>query len=111
MKKILVVDDEVGIRETLKALLKTDYAVVLASNGEEGVRHFQESSPDLVLLDLSMPKMDGMAALKKLRAISPEEIAVSVAAEMIAVRRNATSGWREVSKSIYLNPALRTVLK
>jgi len=44
-------------------------------------------------------------------AISPEEIAVSVAAEMIAVRRNATSEWRSVSKLIYLNPALRTVLK
>ena len=44
-------------------------------------------------------------------AISPEEIAVSVAAEMIAVRRNATSEWRSISKSIYLNPALRTVLK
>ena len=44
-------------------------------------------------------------------AISPEEIAVSVAAEMIAVRRNAASEWRSLSKSIYLNPALRTVLK
>lgn len=44
-------------------------------------------------------------------AVSPEEIAVSVAAEMIAVRRNANSEWRSVSKSIYLNPALRTALK
>jgi xanthine dehydrogenase accessory factor len=44
-------------------------------------------------------------------AISPEEIAVSVVAEMIAVRRNATSDWRTLSKSIYVNPALRTVLK
>ena len=44
-------------------------------------------------------------------AISPEEIAVSVAAEMIAVRRNANSSWRSVSKSIYINPSLRTVLK
>jgi xanthine dehydrogenase accessory factor len=44
-------------------------------------------------------------------AISPEEIAVSVAAEMIAVRRHATSDWRSISKSIYANPALRTVLK
>ncbi len=44
-------------------------------------------------------------------AISPEEIAVSVAAEMIAVRRNARSDWRSVSKSIYVNPALRAVLK
>ena len=43
-------------------------------------------------------------------AISPEEIAVSVVAEMIAVRRNPPSEWRAVSKSIYQNPALRTVL-
>lgn len=44
-------------------------------------------------------------------AISPEEIAVSVVAEMIAVRRQSQSAWREVSKSIYVNPSLRTVLK
>jgi len=44
-------------------------------------------------------------------AISPEEIAVSVVAEMIAVRRSAVSEWRSVSKSIYQNPALRAVLK
>ena len=43
-------------------------------------------------------------------AISPEEIAVSVVAEMIAVRRNPPSEWRALSKSIYQNPALRTVL-
>lgn len=44
-------------------------------------------------------------------AVSPEEIAVSVVAEMIAVRRNPASDWRSVSKSIYVNPGLRTVLK
>jgi xanthine dehydrogenase accessory factor len=44
-------------------------------------------------------------------AITPEEIAVSVVAEMIAVRRNASSDWRSISKSIYQNPKLRTVLK
>jgi xanthine dehydrogenase accessory factor len=44
-------------------------------------------------------------------AISPEEIAVSVVAEMIAVRRGAAGEWRSVAKSIFQNPALRTVLK
>ncbi len=44
-------------------------------------------------------------------AISPEEIAIAVAAEMIAVRRQPKSDWRSISKSIYLNPALRTVVK
>jgi xanthine dehydrogenase accessory factor len=43
-------------------------------------------------------------------AVSPEEIAVSVVAEMIAVRRNPPSEWRSLAKSIYQNPALRTVL-
>jgi xanthine dehydrogenase accessory factor len=43
-------------------------------------------------------------------AVSPEEIAVSVVAEMIAVRRNPPSQWRDIAKSIYQNPALRAVL-
>ncbi len=84
MKKILVVDDEAGIRETLNALLKSDYALVFASNGSEGVRQFQEASPDLVLLDLAMPKMDGMAALKKLRDINPETPIIMLTATMTA---------------------------
>jgi DNA-binding NtrC family response regulator len=84
MKKILVVDDEAGIRETLKALLKSDYTVVLASNGEEGIRHFQESAPDLILLDVAMPKMDGMTALKKLRAINPDVPIIMLTATLTA---------------------------
>ena len=44
-------------------------------------------------------------------AISPEEIAIAVVAEMIAVRRQPKSDWRSIAKSIYLNPALRTVVK
>ncbi len=44
-------------------------------------------------------------------AITPEEIAVAVVAEMIAVRRNADSGWRSVAKSIFANPALRSVVR
>jgi xanthine dehydrogenase accessory factor len=44
-------------------------------------------------------------------AISPEEIAVSVTAEMIAVRRNADSDWRAISKSLYAGEAARKLLK
>jgi DNA-binding NtrC family response regulator len=82
MKKILVVDDEPGIRETLKALLKKEYALSFSSNGEEGVQHFQDASPDLILLDLAMPKMDGMDALKKLREISPDVPVIMLTATM-----------------------------
>lgn len=82
MKKILVVDDEIGIRETLKEILKSDYSLLFASNGEEGIRHFQATPPDLVLLDLAMPKMDGMTALKKLRDINPEIPVIMLTATM-----------------------------
>jgi xanthine dehydrogenase accessory factor len=44
-------------------------------------------------------------------AVSPEEIAISVAAEMIAVRRNAESGWRTLSKSVFADESLRNLLK
>jgi xanthine dehydrogenase accessory factor len=43
-------------------------------------------------------------------AVSPEEIAVSVVAEMIAVRRNADSGWRTLSKSVFADESLRALL-
>jgi len=82
MKKILVVDDELGIRETLKEILKNDYSLLFASNGEEGIRHFQATAPDLVLLDLAMPKMDGMAALRKLREINPDIPVIVLTATM-----------------------------
>jgi xanthine dehydrogenase accessory factor len=44
-------------------------------------------------------------------AVTPEEIAIAVAAEMIAMRRNAGSAWRNLSKSIFVNASLRTILK
>ncbi|MDC4204231.1 MAG: sigma-54 dependent transcriptional regulator [Candidatus Manganitrophus sp.] len=67
MKKILVIDDEISVQESFRNFLKREYALVFASDGEEGVRRFQEAFPDLILLDLIMPRMDGMAALKRIR--------------------------------------------
>ncbi|MFQ5781362.1 MAG: sigma-54-dependent transcriptional regulator, partial [Nitrospiria bacterium] len=72
MKKILVVDDEITVRESVKMLLKREYSLLFAADGMEGLQRFQEVSPDLVLLDVTMPNMDGMAALKKLREIDPD---------------------------------------
>ena len=66
--KILVVDDEPNIVQTLKDRLEmNDYVVVTASNGDEGLRAAQEECPDLILLDVIMPVLDGHEMLEKLR--------------------------------------------
>ncbi|MFQ5580311.1 MAG: sigma-54-dependent transcriptional regulator, partial [Nitrospiria bacterium] len=72
MKKILIIDDESIVRESLRMLLKQTYSLQFAMDGKEGINRYTESSPDLVLLDIAMPTMDGMATLKKLREIDPE---------------------------------------
>lgn len=67
--KILVVDDEPDILDFLRYnLVKEGYNVVTASNGEEGVMMAQEEKPDLVILDIMMPKMDGVEVCRNLRS-------------------------------------------
>ena len=58
--KILIADDDKNICELLKMYLeKEDYEVVTAGNGEEAIAKFDSENPDLILLDVMMPKLDG----------------------------------------------------
>ncbi|MFH1227709.1 MAG: response regulator [Planctomycetota bacterium] len=67
-EKILIVDDEVMMREMLYNLFsKKGYQVIAAPNGEEAVKQAKESRPDLIVLDLQMPKMNGLEVLKQVR--------------------------------------------
>ena len=70
--KILVIDDEIGPRESLRILFKDNYDVLVASNGEEGIQAIKKDPPDLVILDLKMPGMDGIEVLQKIKAINPK---------------------------------------
>ena len=80
-EKILVVDDEKSMREFLEIMLrKEDYKVSLAPNGEEVLRLIERDIFDLVLLDIRMPKMDGIAVLKKIKALSPETVVIMITA-------------------------------
>lgn len=66
--KILVVDDDPDIREAITAVLEAhSYQVVTACDGEEGLSKLKEEKPDLMILDLLMPRMDGFAVLKELQ--------------------------------------------
>jgi len=67
-KKILVVDDDPDIREAVSAVLESqDYEVITARDGEEGLTKLREERPDLMILDLLMPRMDGFAVCKELK--------------------------------------------
>jgi DNA-binding response OmpR family regulator len=68
-KTILIVEDEKNLREAIADILRLkNYLPLEAENGKVGVEMALSKHPDLILLDLLMPVMDGMAALKKIRA-------------------------------------------
>ena len=67
-KRVLVIDDDPDVLATTKGMLGADgFDVVTADGGEEGVAKALADSPDLILLDVLMPRMNGMEVFKKLR--------------------------------------------
>lgn len=72
-KRVLVVDDAVFMRMKLKDILeKNGYEVVAeAQNGVEAIEKYKTENPDLVTMDITMPEMDGIEALKGIKAVNP----------------------------------------
>jgi len=69
--KILVVDDELAIRDALgRKLRREGYNVLLAGNGIEGLRMFHAEKPDLVVLDIVMPEMNGLVVCQRIREVA-----------------------------------------
>jgi len=67
--RVLIVDDDPNLRLLAGAALKhDDFEIHEAGDGEEGLDQFQKTAPDIIILDLNMPKMDGIEMLKRLRA-------------------------------------------
>ncbi len=79
-KSILVVDDEIGTRESLKMILKTDYQVFLAKNAEETFQQLETQPFDLILLDIILPDMDGLRVLEKIKQKDPEQMVIMITA-------------------------------
>jgi CheY-like chemotaxis protein len=66
-KKILVADDEPSVRLTVVRMLEKYYSIIEADNGEEAIEIAEKQNPDLILIDLMMPKMDGYTACSKIK--------------------------------------------
>jgi len=82
LKKIMVVDDAAFMRITLKNMLERNGFEVVgeAANGAEAVKRFAELSPDIVTMDITMPQMDGVEALREIKKISPEAKVIMISA-------------------------------
>lgn len=73
MARVMIVDDAAFMRMRCAKLLRDHgYDVEEAENGAEAIKKYQERRPDAVLLDITMPEMDGLAALKHIREIDPD---------------------------------------
>ena len=78
-KKILIVDDDPAIREILCSQLgRLHFQTVAAADGKEGVELFKTEKPDLVLMDMMMPVMDGLAACQAMRALEKKDSRVPI---------------------------------
>ena len=102
-KKILLVDDDPDIIDALTAILDSqDYQVVTARDGIEGLATLKAENPDLMILDLLMPKLDGFAVLKELQTESWSDYRQTPILVLTSVREDAARRRYELETAIEL---------
>lgn len=103
MKKILIVDDAVFMRNTLKMMLERNAFEVVgqAEDGEDAITQFIKLKPDVVTMDITMPKMSGLEALIKIKAMDPNAKIVMITA----------MGNESMVKEAILNGAVNFIVK
>jgi len=110
VKRVLIAEDRAGSRELIRTVLEDcGYEVLEAADGREAVRQAEQSIPDLVLLDLHMPILDGYAVLQRLR-----RDARFASVPFVALPANAMQGEREralaAGFSVYITKPVDLVL-
>jgi CheY-like chemotaxis protein len=116
--KILVIDDDRGIRHLLDVHLRQKgYDVLLADNGPRGLELFRQEKPDVIVLDLKMPDMDGLTVLQRVRSLNLDQsvIIFTGACTPKAEQQIRALGVTEIVKKDFsedrLGQALKRVLK
>lgn len=114
-KKVLVVDDSSFMRSILKGIILRDPFVLSgeASNGRAAVELYKELKPDLVTMDIVMPEMDGIEAVKEIRSFDPEAkiIMVSAMGQQSMVIDAIQAGARDFIIKPFQSPRVQEALK
>lgn len=78
--RIMVVEDDLAVLEALKVMLEDNYEVIFAPNGREAINLYENYKPDIVLMDISMPEIDGIEATKAILKKDPNAVIICVTA-------------------------------
>jgi len=112
-KSILIVDDEKSIRKSLSGVLKDEgFNVSSAGNGMEAINNVGKEMPDLVLLDIWMPGIDGIEVLKRLKVISPELVVIMISGHgtiETAVKATRLGAYDFIEKPLSLDKVVLTI--
>jgi diguanylate cyclase (GGDEF)-like protein len=101
--KVLIVDDEPDTLEILQALLSIEgYHVIIAATGEEGVKEAQKESPEVILMDINLPGIDGNEALRRIRQNNPFQCVIMLTA--FATVENAIQALKEGATDFVKKP-------
>ncbi len=109
--RVLIVDDDDNIREILRIMLK-DYDVIEASSALEAIEMYRKHKPDVVLMDIMMPEMDGVVATKELLKIDPKAVIIGITA--FARSRGdelIKAGAKEVVEKPFTRKKLKSVIE
>ncbi len=89
MRKAIIADDDEAVREVIGAMISDYFTVIYTSNGKEAVEIYRMLKPDLVLMDILMPEVDGIQATKEIKKMDPD-------AKIIAITAYASSKGNEI---------------
>jgi len=106
-RRVLVVDDHADTRDLLLTILKTDgYDVALAEDGDAAMRRYRERPADLVLMDLHMPRKDGVTTIRELCAEFPGAVIVAISGDAGTVWPDALAEARTAGAQLTLRKPL-----
>ena len=100
---ILVIEDHDDTRDVLDVLLRTEgYEVTLASDGQDGLDKYRQRPADIVLVDVFMPRKNGIDTIRELMRDSPDAVCIAMSADGDPLRRNALEFAREAGARLTL---------